>query len=323
MAFLASCETLMQDHQPHTANAIVMVPPLHFKFNAQTSEDNGFQQSLPLSDAEVRDRAMAEFNHMVMTLRRHGVDVVVMDYPESDPATPDAVFPNNWFSTTASGELYLYPMACENRRLEVKPERLMDALDKAGYEVNHVSKVMLHDKDDAYLESTGAMIIDHFNRRVYAALSQRCDSILLTEWATKAGMHDVVSFNSNMANGDAVYHTNVMMALGESFAVICDEVIPESEREVVMSTLAQDKTIVSITEAQMHQFCGNVLQLRNRAQESIIVMSLSAYSAFTESQKRQLRQFGKLVPIDVKTIETIGGGSVRCMMAENFLPRRC
>ncbi|OOE79205.1 amidinotransferase [Salinivibrio sp. ML198] len=321
MAFLASCDTQYPLTHPHAASAVVMVPPLHFKFNAQTSEDNGFQHAPSLPDEEVKTRAMAEFNNMVMILRRHGIDVVVMEYPESDPATPDAVFPNNWFSTLPSGELYLYPMACPNRQLEVKPERLMAALDRAGYAVNHVHKVKCHDKDDAFLESTGAMVIDHLNQRVYAALSHRCDSILLTEWAAKVGMRQVVSFNTEMSDGNPVYHTNVMMAVGEEFAVVCDEVIEAGQRDLVCNTLSQDKTLVFISESQMNQLCGNILQLRNRHGESLIVMPLSAYSAFTEEQKRTLRQFGKLVPIDVNTIETVGGGSVRCMMGEVFLPR--
>lgn len=166
------------------------------------------------------------------------------------------------------------------------------------------------------------MILDHNNATIYAALSERCDRQLLQHFLGLSEFHELIAFDTHMASGACVYHTNVMMAVGESFAVICDEIIDEFERRRVLSTLRKTKEVITISEAQMNQFCGNILHLRNENNERLIAMSLSAYNAFTREQKHCLRRHGQLVPIDVTTIETIGGGSVRCMLAENFLPKK-
>ncbi|MEZ8144690.1 amidinotransferase [Enterovibrio norvegicus FF-162] len=310
-----------QNQAVHTTNAVVMVPPVDFKFNTETSADNEFQKSLALSDVQVRGKALQEFNQMVELLRGHGVNVTVMNYSPSEGETPDAVFPNNWFSTLPNGDLYLFPMACENRRREIRPETLTEALVTSGFNAPVVLEIGSLSSPDAFLESTGVMIMDHTNGTVYAALSVRCDRKLLQEYADRAGFRDVIFFDTQMSSGAPVYHTNVMMAVGEGFAVICDEIIEEFERRRVLGSLQKTKDVVSITEEQMGHFCGNILQLQSDKGERLIAMSLSAYNAFTLEQKRVLRKHGKLVPIDVSTIETIGGGSVRCMLAENFLPQ--
>ncbi|MDD1795541.1 arginine deiminase-related protein [Enterovibrio makurazakiensis] len=305
----------------HTTNAVVMVPPIDFKFNTETSADNEFQTSLSLSDSQVREKALAEFNQMVELLRSHGVTVTVMDYAKSKAETPDAVFPNNWFSTSPSGDIYLFPMACENRRREVRSHALSEALKSSGFKTPTFHEIGNLTSPQAYLESTGVMIMDHSNSTVYAALSVRCDRQLLQEYVDLAGFREVIYFDTKMSSGSPVYHTNVMMAVGEGFAVICDEIIEEFERRRVLTSLQKTKDVISITEEQMGYFCGNVLQLKNEKGERLIAMSLSAYNAFTLEQKSVLRRHGKLVPIDVSTIETIGGGSVRCMIAENYLPK--
>ncbi|HGF7478228.1 TPA: citrulline utilization hydrolase CtlX [Vibrio mimicus] len=304
------------------ARAVVMVPPKEFGFNVQTAQDNAFQNPLALSGETILQRAMAEFNAMVSGLRQAGVEVVVFDYPLASSETPDAVFPNNWFSTTEAGELFLFPMACANRRLEVRPQALVERLQQHGFAVIKQHSLLAFTEQQAFLESTGVMVIDHPNRTIYAGLSQRCDREVLEVYAEQIGYSRVVSFQTRLPSGSPIYHTNVMMAIGERFCVICDEAIPEYERRFVVKSLAKDKQVISISIEQMNRFCGNILQLETRDGQKVIAMSQSAYEAFTPAQLNQLATHGKLLPFSVPTIETIGGGSVRCMLAELFLPKQ-
>ncbi|MBY8129210.1 amidinotransferase [Vibrio fluvialis] len=304
----------------HSANCVVMVPPKEFKYNAETAKDNEFQHQIALSDEQVRAQAMQEYTGMVANLRREGVQVVEFDYPLSDVETPDAVFPNNWFSTTADGRFFTFPMACANRQQEVRPQALIAGLQQAGRQVCLRDSLVEYQEQRAFLESTGVMVMDHVNETIYAALSQRCDREVLEDYAQRIGYSRVVSFQTVLPSGQPIYHTNVMMAVGESFCVICDEVIPEFERRFVVKSLAKDKQVISITLEQMNRFCGNILQLENASGDKLIAMSQSAYDAFTPSQRLQLSGHGKLLPFNVKTIEDIGGGSVRCMLGEVFLP---
>ncbi|NOH95890.1 arginine deiminase-related protein [Vibrio sp. 99-70-13A1] len=304
------------------ANCVVMVPPKEFRFNEETALDNEFQHQVSLSEAEVKQQTMAEFKSMVSSLRKEGVQVVEFDYPESDVETPDAVFPNNWFSSCSDGSLYTFPMACENRQQEVKPDALVTALEESGRIVNQVDSLESYLKEGAYLESTGVMVIDHINKTIYAALSQRCDREVLEDYAKRIGYNRVVSFQTALPSGHPIYHTNVMMAIGDNFCVICDEVIPEFERRFVIKSLAKDKQVISISLDQMNRFCGNILQLETINGDKVIAMSQSAYDAFSPAQLTQLATHGKLLPFNVKTIEDIGGGSVRCMLGEVFLPTR-
>ncbi len=218
-------EESTQNALRHTANCVVMVPPKEFRFNEETAQDNEFQHQVSLTQEEVSRNTMAEFSAMVETLRKEGVQVVEFDYPQSDTATPDAVFPNNWFSTTPEGTLYTFPMACENRQHEVRPDALVAALAQAGREVYQQDSLTEYLDEEAYLESTGVMVFDHFNKTVYAALSQRCDRLVLEDYAKRIGYDRVISFQTRLPSGAPIYHTNVMMAVGEQFCVICDEVI--------------------------------------------------------------------------------------------------
>jgi hypothetical protein len=304
------------------ANCVVMVPPKEFAFNAETAQDNEFQHQVNETVEQVRVKALSEFNAMVESLRSAGVQVVVFDYPKSEVETPDAVFPNNWFSTTPQGELYTFPMACKNRQYEVKPDALADTLLAAGRMVLTQDHLLDYLNQDAHLESTGVMVKDHINRTIYAALSQRCDREVLEDYAERIGYDRVVSFQTALPSGKPIYHTNVMMAIGENFCVICDEVIPEFERRFVIKSLAKDKQVISISLDQMNQFCGNILQLETVNGDKVIAMSQSAYDAFSPAQRAQLSSHGKLLPFNVQTIENIGGGSVRCMLGEVFLPKR-
>ncbi|RXJ73676.1 amidinotransferase [Veronia nyctiphanis] len=306
--------------RPHVAHSVVMVPPVDFAFNSEASADNEFQHRSLLPVEQVRQQALNEFSQMVKSLSEHHVDVVVMDYQPDEKSTPDAVFPNNWFSTTPLGEIVLYPMACENRRREVRTELLKETLGACGYEVNSVQELTDLRSPDVFLESTGVMVMDHVNKTVYAALSTRCDKSLLEKWAV-LNNYKVESFETQLSSGSPVYHTNVMMAVGNEFAVICDEIIGPFERRRVLDSLSATKEVISISESQMGAFCGNILQIQNTQGESLIAMSQSAYDAFSSAQRAILSKYGKLLPFDVSTIETIGGGSVRCMLGENFLPK--
>ncbi|MEH0689309.1 amidinotransferase [Vibrio cholerae] len=304
------------------ANCVVMVPPKEFAFNAQTAKDNEFQHVIQAETSVIRRKAMAEFNAMVAKLRAAGVQVIEFDYPTSEIETPDAVFPNNWFSTTAEGTLYTFPMACQNRQQEVRPKALVEALQAAGRSVTQQDSLVSYLEHGAHLESTGVMVMDHINRTIYAALSQRCDREVLEDYAERIGYPKVVSFQTALPSGNPIYHTNVMMAIGEGFCVICDEVIPEFERRFVLKSLAKDKQVISISLEQMNQFCGNLLQLETINGDKVIAMSQSAYQAFEPAQLAQLSSHGKVLAFDVSTIESIGGGSVRCMLGEVFLPTR-
>jgi hypothetical protein len=304
------------------ASCVVMVPPKEFCFNQETAEDNEFQNQISMSDFDVQRQAMREFRNMVTQLREFGVDVLELDYELSHQPTPDAVFPNNWFSTTHSGDIFLFPMANRNRRVEVRARQLQRLLATHSRQVTSVDHSLLPSLENGmYLESTGVMIKDHFTRTIYAGLSQRCDRALLESYAKKIGYSKVVSFQTQLPSGSPVYHTNVMMAMGERFVVICDEVIPEFERRYVLNQLSKTKQIISISIDQMNQFCGNVLELENQKGEKCIAMSQSAFDAWTPAQHKQLASHGKLLAFDVSTIETIGGGSVRCMLAEVFNPK--
>ncbi|MGF1910085.1 arginine deiminase-related protein [Vibrio kasasachensis] len=314
----------LSDSSPtkHNANCVVMVPPKEFGFNPETAKDNEFQQGSTLAIDELRAQVMQEFESMVSQLRSAGIQVIVLDYAVGDQVTPDAVFPNNWFSTTSKGELFTFPMACENRRSEVRLHELREALEMSGRHVDAEHSFEHYLEQDAYLESTGVMIFDHINRTIYAALSQRCDRDVLEQFAEQSGYSRVVSFQTLLPSGKPIYHTNVMLAIGERFCVICDEIIPQYERTFVVRSLAKDKQIISISLEQMNAMCGNVLQLESINGEKVIAMSQTAFNAFTPTQRNQLASHGRLLSFDVSTIESVGGGSVRCMLGEVFLPAR-
>lgn len=313
---------LQTEKTKQVANCVVMVPPKEFRFNPQTAVDNEFQSTHSYSVDDVRQLVMNEYSNMVKGLRKQGIQVIEFDYPLGNIETPDAVFPNNWFSTTRDGGLVTFPMACENRQHEVRGDALIATLENAGRHVEFQEDMTTYLSKHAYLESTGVMVVDHINRTIYAALSKRCDREVLEDYAQRIGEYRVVSFQTALPSGKPIYHTNVMMAIGEGFCVICEEIIPEFERRFVIKSLAQGRQVISISLEQMNKFCGNILQLATINGDRVIAMSQTAYDAFSEAQRTQLAGHGKLLPFDVETIETIGGGSVRCMLAEVFLQSR-
>ncbi len=303
----------------HTTHSVIMVPPTDFCFNEQTGADNEFQRNLHLDPTIIKEEAMAEFNQMVNILRDNFIEVLILNKNPDLPALPDAVFPNNWFSTDSNGFITIYPMKTPNRQAEVRPQELSALLAANGYCLNRTKQITANHK---VLEGTGSIIFDHKNKTAYAAISERCDFDLFSSYCNEKA-YQAISFATQSSNGKPFYHTNVMLSIGEGFAAICLEAIPENDRNKVVDSLKRaHKQIIELSLEQTEQaFCANILQLRNSRGELIIVMSDSAYQGLSKEQKNLLGLHGKLVPCPINTIETIGGGSARCMLAENFLPK--
>ena len=302
----------------HTTHSIIMVPPVDFAFNEQTGQDNEFQQPSDLPLDVIRDDALSEFNEMVNILRDHHVEVLLLNKQHDTPPLPDAVFPNNWFSTDNQGSITLYPMKTLNRQAEIRPHALSQLLERNHYKIKHTKTI---EHQNQVLEGTGSIIFDHNNTTAYAALSERCDEQLFNNYCQTRG-YQAISFQTAASSGKPFYHTNVMMSIGDSFVVICSEAIISNQEQVLNKLSSHHKQIIDISLEQAEKsFCANILQLHNLRNEKLIVMSESAYNGFSKAQRNQLEKHGTLVRCPIPTIETIGGGSARCMIAENFLPR--
>lgn len=303
-----------------STSAVLMVRPTSFGFNEQTAITNTFQNHVSLSPEELHTRANQEFTAMVQKLQDNGVHVTVFEDTDA-LRKPDAVFPNNWFSAWPDGHVYLYPMATESRRVE-RSYMAIHALAK-DFTITQVTDMSATENYGLFLESTGVMIFDHENKVVYGCISPRCDAGLFTDHAIKLGYKPVV-FHAFGQDGTAVYHTNVLMGVQGATAVICAEAITdEQERTLVLETLKNTgHDVVEITQEQMSSFCGNVLELSNDVGERFLAMSQTAYDNFTDEQRARLSKDKTLLPCNVTTIETVGGGSVRCMLGEVFLPRK-
>jgi hypothetical protein len=309
---------------PQLARAVVMVRPVDFAFNDETGADNVFQHRLGIAPAEVTRRALAEFDDMVARLQRHNLEVLVLEKRRDEHITPDAVFPNNWFSTTPNGSVYVYPMHTPNRRRERRTDELTGLLLDNGFRIDQLSWVGHPFEEELILEGTGVLIFDHPRKRVYAARSQRCHPSAVYRYARLRGLDDVVLFDTADSRGVPIYHTNVMMSVGDGVAVICgDSLFREDERRQVLAKLAEHHEVIDISREQVEQhFCGNILQLAARDGTPLMVMSEQAWHGFTPEQQRTLERHGQPVVNPIPTIEAVGGGSCRCMLAEVFLPRR-
>lgn len=296
-----------------------MVRPANFGFNEETAASNAFQsRDGRLSSEAMRDKAMAEFDAFVQRLRDAGVNVLVAQDSET-PVKPDAVFPNNWATFHQEGLLVTYPMFAPTRRRERSDAVLQTALD-AGFRADRRVQLESYEEADRFLEGTGSIIFDHQHRLAYACLSPRTDAGLLDELCQILGYEKVV-FHAVDANAQDIYHTNVMMAMGETFVVIClDTVRDPQERAMLEATFRRTgKEVVNISLEQMNRFAGNMLQVRNDRDETLLVMSEQAFRSLAPEQIQQLEQHTKLLYSPIETIETYGGGSARCMMAEVFV----
>lgn len=299
-----------------TTPHILMVRPANFAFNAETAENNAFQsRDGALSADEMRTRALAEFDGFVELLRGAGVHVVVAEDTPS-PARPDAVFPNNWVTFHQEGLVVTYPMYASSRRIE-RREDIIELVKSAGFSVNRRLNLEKSEQDGIYLEGTGSIIFDHRNHLAYACLSPRTSADLLEQLCAELDYRKVV-FHAVDSNGQEIYHTNVMMALGETFVVICLDSVRDPQDRSMLEELFRStgKEIVDITLEQMNQFAGNMLQVQNDAGNRILVMSETARKSLNPEQIDRLQAHTRLLAVPIDTIERYGGGSARCMMAE-------
>lgn len=299
---------------------IMMIRPANFGFNPQTAVNNAFQSTESIDDPKaLKNLAIAEFDAMVALLRSKGINVIVMQDTDS-PIKPDAVFPNNWVSFHANGSVVTYPMFAPNRRIE-RREDIIDQLSEKFLVKNRYSFEFYEEEGEIYLEGTGSMIFDRENDIIYACLSDRTNPTLIDKFNVLMGTRSIV-FRSLDRNGDEIYHTNVMMALGESFVVICmDSVVDNVSKQTLRNSFsATGKEIIEVTHDQMEAFAGNMLEVIGHNRTRYLAMSMSAFEVLRDDQKEALSKHTNLLPININYIETFGGGSVRCMMAEVFLP---
>ena len=302
-----------------TTRHLLMVRPANFAFNEETAANNAFQsRDQRLTPAEMRENALLEFDGFVQKLRDAGVNVVVAD-DSPEPVKPDAVFPNNWVSFHQEGYIVTYPMFAPTRRRE-RSEAVLDAVRQAGFTIGEHRHMEGSEAENRFLEGTGSIIFDHQHRLAYACLSPRTDAGLLDDLCKSIG-YEAVVFHSVDEQGQDIYHTNVMMALGETFVVICLDSVRDPQERAMLEQKFRDtgKVVVAISLAQMNSFAGNMLQVRNDREETILVMSEQAYRALLPEQVAVLESHTRLLWADIRTIETYGGGSARCMMAEVFL----
>ncbi|MGN6616423.1 MAG: citrulline utilization hydrolase CtlX [Ilyomonas sp.] len=302
------------------ASAILMVRPASFGYNTETAANNVFQSSVSYNAAEVQQKAVQEFDAFVETLRSKGIEVIVIEDTAS-PFKPDAVFPNNWFCTLEDGTVAIFPMFATNRRIERRQD-LIDQL-KQDYEVREVEDWAEYENKDQYLEGTGSMVLDHKSKIIYACISPRTNEDVLKAFAQK---HDYTAFTFHAydENSTAVYHTNVIMHLGDDYAVICSESIKDNVEKHAITKLLEDTghEVISITLQQVHAYAGNMLQVKNNQGQKYTIISNQAFNSLTAEQKFLLEKHTTLLPIDITMIETVGGGSVRCMLAEIFLQKK-
>lgn len=305
-----------------TTDTVLMIEPIAFGFNEETAKNNYFQTEQKGFD--IQFKALSEFKMFVEKLRSKGINVITIK-DTLDPHTPDSIFPNNWVSFHRDGKVVLYPMFASNRRVE-RREDIIETIRKQGFEVAEIDDWSLPETQGHFLEGTGSMIFDHDNKIAYGSVSLRLDENLFREFCEKYGFTTVV-FHSFQTVGEErlpIYHTNVMMCVADKFVVICLDCIDhELERSKVIETIKNSgKEIIEISEDQMQQFAGNMLQVQNKDGEKFLVMSETAYQSLHEDQVAAIEKYCEIISSDLSTIEVNGGGSARCMLAEVFLPKK-
>ena len=303
-------------------NTVLMVRPVRFRMNEETVVNNYFQEEMDLKNEEINRQAQQEFDAFVHKLREVGVKVIGVDdiYEQN---TPDSVFPNNWITFHQNGNVAIYPMFAENRRRE-RREDILDKVEEEGFLIENVYDYTDAEQENIFLEGTGAMVLDRVHRKAYCALSPRADEELFIEFCEDFEYTPVIFKAYQEVDGKQVpiYHTNVMMALGEDFAIVClDTITDKSERKNLLHHLKEDKKeIISISPEQMCQYAGNMLQVQGK-NSTYLVMSDTAYNALTPQQIQTIEKYTQILHSNLETIETCGGGSARCMLAEVFNPR--
>ncbi len=308
---------------PQTTSNILMIRPVNFQMNAETAVNNFFQKELQLSPEEINRKAQKEFDDFVNVLKDAGINIFVFE-DVLENRTPDSIFPNNWVSFHYSGNVALYPMFAQNRRRERRMD-ILEALEDEGFEFNEVYDYTEAEKEMIFLEGTGSLILDRENRKAYCALSPRANEDLFIEFCEDFEYMPIPFVANQTVNGERlpIYHTNVMMCIGKKIAVVCfDSIDDKKHKKLVSDSLLDDgKVIIKIDEQQMHQFAGNMLEVESNSGKAYLVMSSTAYNSLTQEQIIQIEKHLDILHSPIPTIETLGGGSARCMMAEVFNPR--
>ena len=302
------------------ASTLLMIRPAAFGFNPETAENNYFQSKQQSDNQSIQQLALDEFDNMVKMLRDLDIDVLVIN-DTNDPVKPSAIFPNNWLIASPEGIISIFPMYAPNRRAEKREDIIKILAEK--FRVKDVKDWSEFEVEGKFLEGTGSMVIDHDNKVIYACYSPRTDLSVLERFANTNDYRAIV-FLATDKNNHPVYHTNIVMTLGEQFAVLCEEAIEEEWERIAIRQLLDSSghEIIRITRNQMYSFAGNMLQVKNKSGENILIMSQTAFNALEEDQKDHLSSFCRLLPIAVPAIEKTEGGSVRCMMAEIFLEKK-
>jgi hypothetical protein len=303
--------------EEQSTGAVLLVRPAAFGFNAEAAKSNVFAHDAREAGGE--RRAQAEFDRLATKLSAGGVEVLVLE-DSAEPAKPDAVFPNNWVSFHADGTMALYPMATEPRRLERRVEEVRALVENAGFRVSQVIDLSLHEEQRQVLEGTGSLVLDRPRRRSYASLGPRTSAEAIADFDRQLG-YSTFAFDARDPGGRPIYHTNVLLSLGTRFAVLCLEAVALEQRASLVAEIEESgRKIVELSFAQLRRFGCNLLELKGK-QGPVIAMSEKARSNLRPDQLRALEGFGELLAVDIPTIEAVGGGSVRCMIAEVHLPR--
>lgn len=299
-----------------TTSHLLMIRPVHFTFNEQTAVNNAFQTAA--ADDSTPQKALQEFDNFVALLTKNGIDVTVINDTPT-PHTPDSIFPNNWISFHNNGSVLLYPMYAINRRQERKPH-VIETLSKK-FSITNTIDFTHYENENIFLEGTGSMVLDREKKIAYACISPRTDRKILEDFC-KQMLYTPILFHATDGNNSAIYHTNVMMCVADKFAVVCLESIQNDKEksEVIFSLEQSGKQIIPITLEQMNNFAGNMLQVHNQEGKRFLIMSSQAYHSLNEHQINLLQSFNTILHASLETIETNGGGSARCMLAEIFLP---
>ena len=302
-------------------DTVLMIRPVRFRTNEETIVNNYFQKGINITQEEINRKAQQEFDMLVQKLKEVGVHVIqVEDIYEQD--TPDSIFPNNWISFHNNGDVAIYPMFAENRRRE-RREDILDIVEEAGFEIENVFDYTEAENEGIFLEGTGAMVLDRIHRKAYCALSPRASEELFIEFCEDFEYTPVIFRAFQKTDGELkpIYHTNVMMALGRTFAIVClDTIEDKKERKNVLNHLKEDKKeIITISREQVDYYAGNMLEVKGK-EHSYLVMSQTAYESLTPQQIEAIERHTQILYSDLSTIEICGGGSARCMLAEVFLP---
>lgn len=302
-----------------STNTVLMVRPFFFRSNEQTAVNNYYQsENVKFNLNKINELVISEFERVRLTLENKRVKILTFqDHGVHD--TPDSIFPNNWFSTTANAQVVLYPMFAVNRRYE-RNQEVISFLEE-NYLVKEFVDFSIAEERGNFLEGTGSLVLDHLEKKAYCCFSQRSSPALFRDWCAKfeytpLGFHAYQTVNGGR---ELIYHTNVMLSIGTNWVVCCLEAIDDFNEKKQIKESFKNKTLIEISESQVENFCGNILELRNQAGEKLIVMSKRAKDAFNSSQLSILNKFGEVIAVDVTNIEKYGGGGVRCMLAEVFL----